>query len=827
MKRAWHYLLAEPFPWLFYAFFQPRRLERELAAGKFTQRLVIMLRMVLPITLISYPIAVVGNILLIPFHLILHPSITSILLSSAFCIAFYIALSPSISSALSIAGSIAFCIAGGITGGTALSIEGGIAVGIPGGPALTIAGTIAISISLGLTFGVLFGIAGGKVRGVVSNVVSGIVFGIAFSIAVGIAVGIASGTAFGIKVGISLGIVGGVTFTGSFFIGFFRLLFYPVSGPSALKAYLKSSGDPAHVFDYLHRCALYWDEIVYLPLPYLKQTLLIAYAQDAERAIDEIAFIATERPRQLRAARGASLEIAIGYLEQCKTMKEIAEADHYLDTIFPQETKLLDPLSGAPISRMREASRDAQRFSSPIGRRPRLEALDDMVKQLKGVHPNVAFRDAQLNARLGKVVDVWLTLALRERESLRQVPIFIGRIDNPYNPGYPLKLEDPLFQGRRDLVQVLESELMKGDRRPTFLLASERRMGKSSALLQLPRLLGSRFLPIFYDLQTPSFFANTPTFLGTLADGIYKEMRARSLPVDRLVYRTLRDFSTQIAHQANPSPNETLINAQSTRSEISPYIAYSIFDGWLRNVESVLEKEGRTLLLMLDEFEKLEEAGLQGSFELNLLLDWLRNTIQYHPRIALLFSGLHSFDEMHDLAGKSWSGYFVNVQTLHVSFLQQVEARHLITGPTPDFPDEEIYGEGVVECILDKTGCHPFLVQAVCYALIENLNAKKRECATIKDVDGAIERIFENFNNYFSDLWNRTDKHQRICLIALHKVEAANREQLQQQSGLKESILWRTLDTLLKRDLIRQEDEQFSISTPIFSEWVERNSRYM
>jgi hypothetical protein len=481
---------------------------------------------------------------------------------------------------------------------------------------------------------------------------------------------------------------------------------------------------------------------------------------------------------------------------------------------------------------MREASRDAQRFASPIGRVPRLEALDDMVRQLKSVHPNVAFRDARLNARLGRVVDAWLALAQREQEELKQVPVYIGRIDNPFNPGYPLKPEDPLFRGRRDLVQVLESELMKGDRRPTFLLASERRMGKSSTLLQLPRFLGSRFLPIFYDLQGPGIFASTPTFLGTLADGIYKEMQARNLPVERLVYRAPRGSSPQAANQGvlSQSPLGALMNAPNAPSsgyEMPPYAAYSTFDSWLRNVESALEKEDRTLLLMLDEFEKLEEAGQQGAFELSLSLDWFRNTIQYHPRIALLFSGLHTFDEMIEPAGNSWSGYFVNVQTLYVSFLQNDEARRLITNPTPRFSDEDMYGDGVVERILDETGCHPFLVQAVCYALIENLNTKKRQRASIKDVDGAIERIFENFNNYFSDLWNRTGADQRACLVALRKLEAANREQLQQQSGLQENVLWGVLDALLKRDLVRQEDDRYRISTPIFNEWVGRYSRYM
>ena len=100
----------------------------------------------------------------------------------------------------------------------------------------------------------------------------------------------------------------------------------------------------------------------------------------------------------------------------------------------------------------------------------------------------------------------------------------------------------------------------------------------------------------------------------------------------------------------------------------------------------MLEKENRTLLLLFDEFEKLEEAEREKYLNLNLLLDWFRSVIQNRPRLALLFSGVRSFSEM----GTNWAGYFVNVQTLRVSFLRPAEARRLITQPTPTFPGKQI-----------------------------------------------------------------------------------------------------------------------------------------
>src|SRR5579864_215054 len=54
-QRVWHYMLAEPFTWLFYCFFQPARFKREFEAQSLWKRIGPMLRLALPIFLISYP----------------------------------------------------------------------------------------------------------------------------------------------------------------------------------------------------------------------------------------------------------------------------------------------------------------------------------------------------------------------------------------------------------------------------------------------------------------------------------------------------------------------------------------------------------------------------------------------------------------------------------------------------------------------------------------------------------------------------------------------------------------------------------------------------
>ena len=918
VKRAWCYLIVEPFTWVFYCFFQPGRFKRDFEVEGFFKRVIPMVRLLLPMFLISYPLAFTVKIILYHFFpelapccfsttaaVVLGPDLVILLLASleatitsfafailcgavgglafgitfgslvgaAFSAVFGIVGKAALSIASGIALGVAFGIAGGLLSVIARSISRGVNVGIAGflvfgivgaialaiagsiinsvraGFASSVAGAIALAIAASIAFSILWltrrdarvgltvyivlaivgatalaialyiiqgtrisivpnalyltgstrlgtvaGIVGGLAGGLVGGLVLGTLLGMTGVLTGGVAALIVGSIAGGIK----LGIIFSSTLTVSYIVGYYRLPLYPVSALSALGAYVDSRKNPLQVFICLRHSSLYWDERVFLPLPYLRRILLIAADQDVKQALDEIAFIAAERTQQIGAARVASLEIAMRDLETRENLREIAGASQRLTEILPREAGLIDPKWVTPFARLNDASRDADRYCSPLGWQARYNALEDMIANLRRIHPNTAFEDARLNKRLGAVVDRWRLAALNEQEKLEQAPETIGQIANPYIPGPALELRNSLFVGRWDLVQQLGEALGKGSLRPTFFLNGERRMGKSSTLKQLPHLLGARYLPITYDLQMRGISSSAAAFLATVAGEITKMMNANGMQIKKLEFVRLKEAGRE---------NEAVV--------------YYLFDEWFELLEPMLEREDRTLLLLFDEFEKLEEAEQEGYLNLKLLLDWFRSVIQNRPRLALLFSGIRSLGEM----GANWAGYFVNVQTLRVSFLRVSEARQLIMQPTLNFPSELVFGENVVEEIMRVTGCHPFLVQAICSALIDNLNAENRDRAEGVDVRVAMNQVLENWwDTYFRDMWERTDQEQRACLIAVRSLGIGDPQKIVQLSGLDERAVRSSLQMLLKRDVIRLEDGSYCVATPIFSEWIERNS---
>ena len=132
----------------------------------------------------------------------------------------------------------------------------------------------------------------------------------------------------------------------------------------------------------------------------------------------------------------------------------------------------------------------------------------------------------------------------------------------------------------------------------------------------------------------------------------------------------------------------------------------------------------------------------------------------------------------------------------------------------------------MVQEIIRVTGCHPFLIEAICSKLIISLNYKHRSQADIPDVEIALQQVLETWDTYFRDLWERTDQHQRTCLTTIHRLGRGTIHEIQQQSSLDEPLLHITLQILVKRDLLQYDHGFYLLAVPIFSRWLERSNSF-
>jgi hypothetical protein len=305
----------------------------------------------------------------------------------------------------------------------------------------------------------------------------------------------------------------------------------------------------------------------------------------------------------------------------------------------------------------------------------------------------------------------------------------VRELPNPFVYGNPvMETEHNVFTGRRDVVKQIEESLLNAAQAPTLLLQGPRRMGKTSILNQLPRLLGPDFAPVVVDCQNPAVMGSDATLLRYLSRVLSEGLRRQRVTVEAL-------GAQQLAYE--------------------PYAA---FDDWLEKVERAMP-EGMRALLCLDEYERLQtalDAGWGAAF-----LDALRYTFQHRPRVVLMFTGARTFREL----GPAWTDRFVSARRVRVSFLTRADVELLLTKPIPEF--DMTYAAGALDALVDATNCHPFLTQAVAFELVQLLNENQRREATTADVEEAIGRALVSGEAYFVNVWGDAGAEGQAILSAL------------------------------------------------------------
>jgi hypothetical protein len=871
-----HAFVLEPYLWLQSCFFQPVRFKHDFENAGLSRRLLMMLRLVPILFLYTYTPALVVRIFiyiirpdLYPSYMIhsfvpLSPNIIQFLFDVTWATAVSCLLMGLIAGLFNlrfgIAGALAAGLANGIIVNTSSDILVGIIFGLAFGLALGIAFNSAHSLKEGglkdatiaSALGILAGMAIGYFTGTIGGYWSGFWlaatipwleahFIIAGSIiglfvggtagcllaallgrimqdaikgkeqltALGMKISIAVAGTFGITIGIPVGDSGfnaetfasglfgatseiaivGTIFLLLYVISYYRLPLYPISAYSALQAYLASKLQPQRTLYCLHHCSLHWDECVFLPLPYLREMLLLASEESLDGTLEELRFILEKRPQQRSAALAVAYELALRDLEWRTSLRDIGQAHKKLTSLLPREMRSVSASAERVFRSLDDASREAASSYAQTDKILRQEALERMLRSLQAIQLHAVFGRVALNQQLNLVVKQWRMLAEQGKDMLQSLSGSLY-IENPYVPGSPMEVGDPLFMGRDDILQKLGQALQQ-KYRSTFLLTGERRMGKSSILKQLPVLLGPRYIPVFYDLQTTGMISSTAAFFATIAANIEKHLMARGLAVQSLT--------------------RSQLDAAQQQDEIK---VYDVVEQWYAEVEQTIEQGDRTLLLMFDEFEMLEVAEARGTINLHLLFNWFRSVIQNRSRLVLLFSGAKMVGDM----GRSWAGYFVNVERIKVSFLREADAYNLVVHPVPHLFNEEVAKE-----IIHITHSHPFLIQALCKHTLEILIDENRTQATSADVASAAEEVFDSWSVYFWDLWDRCDQDQCSILLALFVLRTGETDQIVTRTNLGRQSVQRTLEKLQIRDLVIREGSVYQFAIPLFAQWIEQN----
>ncbi|WP_375453016.1 AAA family ATPase [uncultured Nostoc sp.] len=631
---------------------------------------------------------------------------------------------------------------------------------------------MTVGVAFGMAFGVAFGVAGG----VAGDVTRGVTRGMAFGVAVGVTFGVLGSVAGGVAFGVALGMAGGVTWILGVLRGYFWL-------PELLWIltlfFVSSNGNRVNCLRYLPSR---FDELIILPLPFMDVMIVEAYRKNPDVARETINYLITSTNQQKVAAQAIS-GIAGDILNRCQRLSDIVQIANQLAWIPSPASKEL----GIVLPQFLDISQNVRASEEATSLYRKYELLNIPITELRQLGQSLALtKDARVAVSFGNTAQSWLTILETAQHTLEEQAQQSTEIRQVYIAGNSLDPETAKnrFKGRIDIFREIES-LALSEQPPVLLIYGGRKTGKTSALKYLPYRIQANIVPLLVDVQ------------GTAAATTLKGLA--------------ENLAQQIIEAARRLPRKVFLpNPDAKKLAEDPFPALQT---WFAEIER--NNSGKQFLLCLDEYERLGEVVEATSSRAPL--NFIRNLLQHQRKWILLFSGSQELSELDDY----WSDYLINTRALRMTYLHELEARDLIQQPVENFSD--IYEPTAIDEIIQVTRCQPYLVQLVCYEVVELLNRdirrNRREAdtakATAQDVKEVIPVVLERGDQYFRELWKSladSDVYDGLRLRNLLRRIIQGETPTQQDQGV--------IRKLTRKEILTQEGNAFQV--PLVEKYIEQ-----
>ena len=314
---------------------------------------------------------------------------------------------------------------------------------------------------------------------------------------------------------------------------------------------------------------------------------------------------------------------------------------------------------------------------------------------------------------------------------------------SPYIVGNPVD-RDEMFFGRDGIMDQIRRHL--GDRADVILLEGNRRTGKTSILKQLEKedaLPG--WVPVYCSFQDLDSMA-TPNVFRLLA-----KQTGWAL-ADAGIETWIPDQPA--SESGRPFKWAFLSATRHAFSDDHPYETLALYLS-----EAVEAVKPRRILLMLDEFDKLQE-GIDRGKTSSQVTENIRHLLQHQSGLGAIITGSRRLKRLRE---EYWSALFGFGHRIGVSALPEAEARRLVTEPVAP---RIRYLPQACDLVVALCARHPFLIQSLCSRVFDLAAAGSERTITGDVVERAATEMVRD-NEHFRTLWGYAGSERRRLILAL------------------------------------------------------------
>ncbi|MTJ09743.1 ATP-binding protein [Anabaena sp. UHCC 0204] len=362
-------------------------------------------------------------------------------------------------------------------------------------------------------------------------------------------------------------------------------------------------------------------------------------------------------------------------------------------------------------------------------------------------------------------------------------------IINPYKAGPPVTGSD--FYGRKDLLAKVNQALASSN---VVLLQGQRRIGKSSFLQKLYNFLKDEksgvgnllpLVPVIFDIQ-------------------------------RYVQDTLPQFQNHLAKTIAKEINIEVPNLNQWE------FSHTLFrDEWLPQVFEHLGNQ--ELVIIVDEFDNLGEQTINKSTE--VLVSFLGELVKGEHQLKWVLTVGKDIGKLPI----QYDPIVSSSKEERISFFSQPETKQLIIQPTFGILT---YEETAIDRIYELTNGQPHLTQALCSEVFEYVVLdEEREIATVNDVNFVIPKTLQAYQGAIASIARVPTIEERVLATVASltsDIKKANRDKIihllmKNRVHLNREELNNTLESLIKWELLKGNDQAIHVTVEIVRIWVTEN----
>jgi type I restriction enzyme M protein len=435
----------------------------------------------------------------------------------------------------------------------------------------------------------------------------------------------------------------------------------------------------------------------------------------------------------------------------------------------------------------------------------------------------------EARALTGQVIQGDFELPIRVVDSVdigRSLATELG--GSPYVTGSPLEPMHghSVFYGRDELLRKISRQIATHGN--VVLLEGNRRTGKTSILKHLEgRSAIPGWLAVYASLQGAEGAAQV---VGVPTAEVFREI-ARSIATAL----TKLDIDVPLPNGQTLAAGKSALGvARACREGIVTESPFTDFREYLELVLTVLKPFGLGLVLMLDEFDKLQE-GIDNGVTSPQVPENIRFLIQTYPKFSAILTGSRRLKRLRE---EYWSALYGLGTSIPVASLDAPSARNVVTQPVRD---RLTFSNEAIERVVEVTARHPYLMQCLCNRVFDYAVQTKSRSITLSIVNDAAHSLVRD-NEHFASLWDyaslgpETGRQRRqyillLCALSLkqgtHISFGTLHEQLAQAGvDVDDEALDADLAYLRELELIEFTGElgdgQYRLAIPLMADWIEQ-----